>query len=99
MANKKADIKIIKGKVKYDSKDYIAGTKTNIIKDIDEKTAKRLIGLKVAEKVDNDEEETDYSKMKIDELRDIAKEKEIEGYSNMKKDELITALEEMEVEE
>lgn len=35
----------------------------------------------------------DYSKLKVDELKAIAKEKDIEGYSDMKKAELIESIE------
>lgn len=37
-------------------------------------------------------EETDYSKLTVAELKEIAKEKNIEGYTSMKKAELIDAL-------
>lgn len=39
------------------------------------------------------EEQTNYSGMKVSELKELAKEREIEGYSDMKKAELIVALE------
>ena len=35
----------------------------------------------------------DYSKLTVDQLKELAKEKGIEGISNMKKDDLIKALE------
>lgn len=38
------------------------------------------------------QENIDYSKLKVDELKAIAKEKGIEGYSDMKKSELIEIL-------
>lgn len=38
------------------------------------------------------QENIDYSKLKVDELKAIAKEKGIEGYSDMKKSELIQIL-------
>ena len=37
-------------------------------------------------------EKTDYSKMTVAELKEIAKQKEIKGYSTMKKAELLDAL-------
>lgn len=39
------------------------------------------------------EEQTDYSGMKVSELKELAKERDIEGFSHMKKSELIDALE------
>lgn len=39
------------------------------------------------------QEQTNYSGMKVSELKELAKEHEIEGYSDMKKAELIAALE------
>ncbi|PTK57454.1 Rho termination protein [Staphylococcus haemolyticus] len=39
------------------------------------------------------EEQTDYSDMKVSELKELAKERDIEGFSHMKKSELIDALE------
>jgi hypothetical protein len=48
------------------------------------------------EKVPEDEREetieTDLESLKVEELREMAKEKNIEGYSKMKKEELINAL-------
>lgn len=42
-----------------------------------------------------EEYKIDYSKLKVDELKDIVKEKGIEGYSDMKKVELIELLEKL----
>lgn len=39
------------------------------------------------------EEQTNYSDMKVSELKELAKERDIEGFSHMKKSELIDALE------
>lgn len=39
------------------------------------------------------QEQTNYSAMKVSELKELAKQREIEGYSDMKKAELIAALE------
>ncbi|PTK69785.1 Rho termination factor N-terminal domain-containing protein [Staphylococcus haemolyticus] len=39
------------------------------------------------------QEQTDYSDMKVSELKELAKERDIEGFSHMKKSELIDALE------
>lgn len=39
------------------------------------------------------EEQTDYSGMKVSELKELAKQRDIEGFSHMKKSELIDALE------
>lgn len=44
-------------------------------------------------KLKETEEETDYSKMKVDKLKAIAKEKGLEGYSSMTKAELIELIE------
>ncbi len=44
-----------------------------------------------------EEYKIDYSKLKVDELRDIAKEKGIDGYLDMKKLELIESIEKVEV--
>ncbi|KAA2274677.1 MULTISPECIES: Rho termination factor N-terminal domain-containing protein [unclassified Staphylococcus] len=39
------------------------------------------------------QEQTDYSGMKVSELKELAKQRDIEGFSHMKKSELIDALE------
>lgn len=39
------------------------------------------------------QEQTDYSGMKVSELKELAKERDINGYSDMKKAELIEVLE------
>jgi hypothetical protein len=54
---------------------------------------------KKEEKVEDNEvkdDNNDYSKMKVKDLRELAKEKEIKGYSKMKKDELIEKIKENE---
>ncbi|MDU0422502.1 Rho termination factor N-terminal domain-containing protein [Staphylococcus haemolyticus] len=39
------------------------------------------------------QEQTNYSDMKVSELKELAKQRDIEGFSHMKKSELIDALE------
>jgi len=41
---------------------------------------------------DQEEKNVNLNNLKVDELRDLAKQKGIEGYSKMKKEELIAAL-------
>lgn len=61
---------------------YKGFKKINLIKDID-----------IAHEVALKENKTrSLEELKVDELKDLAKEKEIEGYSKMKKDELIEVL-------
>lgn len=61
--------------------------------------AKKLEGVSLNEEASNDIdasetcEQIDYSKLKVDELKEIAKEKEIEGFEEMKKNQLIEVLE------
>lgn len=45
------------------------------------------------------EDTLNYDEMKVEELRELAKEKDIEGYSKMKKEELVAALEAAELPE
>ena len=47
---------------------------------------------KVEKTAKNAESNTDYSKMTVAELKEMAKEKNIEGYTSMKKAELLNAL-------
>lgn len=67
----------------FEEKGYILETEDNFIEDVE----------KAYELVVNEENKRVLATLKVDELRELAKEKEIEGYSNMKKKELIEVLE------
>lgn len=65
-------------------------------KDTDHFTvAERLEDLAVNEEVKQPEEKPELDKMKVDELKAIAKEKGIEGAASLTKDELLAVLKEV----
>ena len=70
------------------AKDALAG-KTTKKEEPKKETAKKA---EPKEKKEVKTETVDYSKLKVAELRELAKEKKVEGYSTMKKAELLDAL-------
>lgn len=65
--------------------------KLNVVKTVDNESAKENLIVQGFEVIKNKDDK--YNGLKVDELKEFAKEKGIEGYSNMKKEELIVALE------
>lgn len=61
----------------------------------EEKTIEEVVNEIIDESVETEEktiEEVDLSKLKVDELKKLAKEKQIDGYESMKKEQLIEVL-------
>lgn len=81
----------VSGYVRHDGVEYGPGS---TIEAIDAKQAQRLedLGLGTIAPIPDPPGPIEYDKLKVEELKALAKEQKIEGYANMKKEELIEAL-------